>query len=104
LACTEESNPNTTKANNTGTKWQKAQNKPKSNDNLNRELLIGLCVRVYISLCTNDVHNTVQKSSDNLPSGPPCNHHSSNDVYCRRQGICQSLNLRKRYRPTTWMV
>jgi len=27
------------------------------------------------------VHNTAQNSSDNLPSYPPDNHHSSDDVY-----------------------
>lgn len=36
-----------------------------------------------VSLCTTVVHNTAQNSSDNFPSHPPQNHHSSNDVKWR---------------------
>jgi len=40
-------------------------------------------MRVRISLCTTVVHNTAHNSSDNFPSYPPDNHHSSDDVYWR---------------------
>ena len=33
------------------------------------------------------VHSTAVNSSDNLPSYPPDNHHSSDDVYWRGGGI-----------------
>jgi len=36
-----------------------------------------------ISLSTTVVHSTVQTSSDNFPSYPPDNRHSSDDVYWR---------------------
>jgi len=39
------------------------------------------CSRVL--LCTTVVHNTAQNSSDNFPSYPQGNHHSSDDVYWR---------------------
>jgi len=42
-------------------------------------------MRVRVSLRTTVVHNTAQNSSDNVPSYPPDNHHSSDDVYWRRQ-------------------
>jgi len=35
----------------------------------------------YHSLCTTVVHNTAQNRSDNFPSYPPDNHHSSDDVW-----------------------
>jgi len=39
--------------------------------------------------CTNVVHNAALNSSDNRPSYPPDNHHSSDDVYWRGGGdIC----------------
>jgi len=41
---------------------------------------------VCISLCTTVVHNTAQNNCDNLPSYPPDNHHSSDDVYRRGEG------------------
>jgi len=34
-------------------------------------------------LCTTVAHNTAQNSSDNFPSYPPDNHHSSDEVYWR---------------------
>jgi len=36
---------------------------------------------VYIALCRIVVHNTAQNRTDNFPSYPPDNHHSSDDVY-----------------------
>jgi len=54
-------------------------------------------------LCTTVVHNTAQNSSDNLPSYPPDNHHSSDDVYWRGReaslahtynvSLCQAIKL-----------
>jgi len=35
------------------------------------------------------VHSTALNSSDNLPSYPPANHHSSDDVYERGRGTCK---------------
>ena len=43
---------------------------------------------VCISLCTNVIHNTAQISSDNFPSYPPDNHHSSDDVYWTGGELC----------------
>ena len=34
-----------------------------------------------VQLCTTVIHNAAQNSSDNIPSYPPENHHSSDDVY-----------------------
>jgi len=34
-------------------------------------------------LCTTVIHSTALNSSDNLPSYPSDNHHSSDDVYCK---------------------
>jgi len=50
-----------------------------------------------ISLYTSVIHNTAQNSSDNLPSYPLNNHHSSHDVYCRAGKIitCTFLSRRK---------
>jgi len=44
------------------------------------------CSYVCVSLCTTVIHNTAQNSSDNFPSYPPDNHHSSDDVYWRGGG------------------
>jgi len=38
----------------------------------------------------NVVHNTALNSSDKLPSYPPDNHHSSDDVYWRGGKCCSS--------------
>ena len=43
-------------------------------------LIFKNCSYVWVSLCT---HNTRQNSSDNFPSYPPDNHHSSDGIYCR---------------------
>jgi len=40
---------------------------------------------VCVSLCTTVVHNTAQNSSDNLPSYPPDNHHSSDVLLDERK-------------------
>jgi len=50
---------------------------------------------VCVSLCTTVVQNTALNSSDNLPSYPPDNHHSSDAVYWRGAGETLSN------RPTT---
>jgi len=44
-----------------------------------------MCVRIIVHKCRTQ-HNTTQNSSDNFPSYPPDNHHSSDDVYCRGGG------------------
>jgi len=85
---TEETKSNTTKANSTRTKQsklhQKTQNaKPKQTQTLNLHLKPTLIVKncyVCVHICAN---NTAQNSSDNFPSYPPDNYHSSDDVYCR---------------------
>jgi len=41
------------------------------------------CSRVCVSLRTTAIHNTVQSSSDYLPSYPPGKHQSSDAVYRR---------------------
>jgi len=48
---------------------------------------------VCISLCTTAVHNTAQNSSDNLPSYPQGNHHSS-DIYWRGGGSSRHTAFR----------
>ena len=45
-----------------------------------------------ISLCTTVIHNTAQNNFDNLPSHPPGNHHCSDVVYWRTEGV-PNLNL-----------
>jgi len=42
-----------------------------------------VCVCVCVSLCTTVIRSTAQHSSDNFPSYPSDNHHSSEDTYCR---------------------
>ena len=42
----------------------------------------------YVSVCIIVVHNTAQNSSDNFPSDPPDNHHSSDDVHWVGGGVC----------------
>jgi len=51
----------------------KTKAKPKSNSHL-YELL--MCARIIVH-----VHSTTRNSSDNFPSYPPDNHHSSDGVY-----------------------
>jgi len=48
---------------------------------------------VCISLCTTVIHNTAQNSSDNFPSYPPDNHHSSNDVYWKGRGVTETEQI-----------
>ena len=38
-------------------------------------------MRVRVTVYNCHIHNTAQNSSDNFPSYPPDNHHSSDDVY-----------------------
>jgi len=47
---------------------------------------------IGLSLCTNVVHNTAQNSSDNFPSYPPENHHSSDDVLWKGKGDNRQTN------------
>jgi len=61
----------------------------KVNLNLKRTLNLKNCSRVCISLCTTVVHNTTQNSSDYLPSYPPDNRRSSDDVYWKGGGVKQ---------------
>jgi len=42
---------------------------------------------VCIALCTTVAHNIAQNRPDNFPSYPPDNHHCSDDVYLREDGI-----------------
>jgi len=77
---TEETKPNTTKANNTKTKWQqdiKSKPEPRPKPTVNCKN----CLRVCISLCTTVVHNITQNSSDKFPSYAPDNHHCSDAVH-----------------------
>ena len=69
---------NTTKANNTRTKWQKTRKK-QHKPTVNRR---NWCV--CISLCTNEVNNSAQNISDYLSFYPPDNW--SNVVYCSENG------------------
>ena len=67
---------------------ERQRNIQKANINVNLNLNEQLTIRtahksVGISLCTTVVHNTAENSSDNLPSYPLDNHHSSYVVYCR---------------------
>jgi len=39
-----------------------------------------MCARIIVYNCRTQ-HSTEQNSSDNFPSYPPDNHHSSDDVY-----------------------
>ena len=48
-----------------------------------QELLICMCLK----LCTIVVHSTAPSISDNLPSYPPDNHHSSDGGYRRAGGF-----------------
>jgi len=61
---------------------ERQRNIQKANINVNLNLNEQLTIRtahksVGISLCTTVVHNTAENSSDNLPSYPLDNHHSS---------------------------
>ena len=49
--------------------------------------LLGLFICVCIALCTTAAHNIAQKRPDNFPSYPSDNHHCSNDVYLKEDGI-----------------
>jgi len=46
---------------------------------------------VCIPLCITVINNTAQSSSDNIPSLPPHNHHSSDAVCHRRGGIIVTM-------------
>jgi len=64
---TEETKPNTTKA-----------NTQKLHLNLKKTTLnFKNCSHVCVPLCTTVIHNTAQNSSDDFPSYPPDNHHCS---------------------------
>jgi len=43
------------------------------------------CLDACAYHCTFAVNNTAQNSSDNFPSYPPDNHHSSDDIYWKGQ-------------------
>jgi len=90
---TEETKPSTTKANNQRTKRQKhIKSKPKP------AVKCKNCSCVCLSLCIIVVDNTAQNSSDNLPSYPPDNHHSSDVVYWRGEWSASLINrLNKKY-------
>ena len=44
------------------------------------------CLYVYVCIIVNN--STAQHSSDSFPSDPPDNHHSSDDIYWVRGGVC----------------
>jgi len=61
------------------------------------------CSYVCISLCTTVVHNTAQNSSDNLPSYPPDNHHSLDDIYWSGGGCPTACSLVTGIAPMTFL-
>jgi len=48
-------------------------------------------------VCTTVVHNTSQNSSDNFPSYPSDNHHSSDDVYWREGGYLETFSTKNNF-------
>jgi len=66
-------------------KYTKTKAKPKPT------LIFKNCSYVRVALYTTVVHNTIQNSSDNFPSYPPGNHHSSDYVYWMGGGLLQWL-------------
>ena len=82
----EEPKSNTTKTNNTGTRWHtNRKSKNISKENLNQQSTLRtahMCVRITVHNCRK-LHNTAQNSSDDLLFYPLVNHHCLN-VVCWR--------------------
>jgi len=50
---------------------------------------VSLFICVSIALCTIVAHNIAQSRPDSFPPYPPDNHHISDDVYLREEGVSE---------------